>query len=96
MQRATFAEVGTLDETARGAGGFGSTGVESEPVDETADAAGLAIMVSGVVSTSLAILPAFVLAQRAKWVDLGGPARLAEDRDGGFEYRGGRIGPPVA
>lgn len=42
VQRARFAEVATLDETARGAGGFGSTGVESEPVDETADAAGLA------------------------------------------------------
>ena len=42
VQRANFAEVMTLDETARGTGGFGSTGVESEPVDETADAAGLA------------------------------------------------------
>jgi dUTP pyrophosphatase len=42
VQRAHFAEVLTLDETARGTGGFGSTGVESEPVDETADAAGLA------------------------------------------------------
>ena len=36
------AEVATLDETARGAGGFGSTGVESEAVDETADTAGVA------------------------------------------------------
>lgn len=42
VQRAGFAEVATLDETERGAGGFGSTGVESEPVDETADAEGLA------------------------------------------------------
>ncbi|WP_443030477.1 dUTP diphosphatase [Sphingopyxis sp.] len=42
VQRATFAEVTTLDETERGAGGFGSTGVESDPVDETANAAGLA------------------------------------------------------
>ena len=41
VQRASFAEVTTLDETARGVGGFGSTGVESEPVDETADAEGL-------------------------------------------------------
>lgn len=68
---------------------------EALRIADAADAAGLAIMVSGSVSTSLAILPAFVLAQRAKWVDLGGPTRLAEDRDGGFEYRGGRIGPPV-
>lgn len=42
VQRAAFAEVATLDETARGAGGFGSTGVESDAVDETADTAGLA------------------------------------------------------
>ena len=42
VQRASFAEVVTLDETARGTGAFGSTGVESEPVDETADAEGLA------------------------------------------------------
>ena len=42
VQRAIFAEVDTLDETARGAGGFGSTGVESEAADETADSAGVA------------------------------------------------------
>ncbi len=42
VQRAVFAEVDTLDDTARGVGGFGSTGVETDPVDETADAAGLA------------------------------------------------------
>ncbi|MBL8649013.1 MAG: dUTP diphosphatase [Sphingopyxis sp.] len=41
VQRASFAEVETLDDTARGAGGFGSTGVtsasgdgEDEPVDD--------------------------------------------------------------
>ncbi len=34
VQRAAFAEVETLDETARGAGGFGSTGVASDSSDE--------------------------------------------------------------
>lgn len=34
VQRAAFAEVETLDETARGAGGFGSTGVASPGVEE--------------------------------------------------------------
>lgn len=34
VQRAAFAEVETLDETARGAGGFGSTGVASSTGDE--------------------------------------------------------------
>ncbi|SEH16703.1 deoxyuridine 5'-triphosphate nucleotidohydrolase [Sphingopyxis sp. YR583] len=42
VQRATFAEVETLDETKRGAGGFGSTGVESDAADETAETAGVA------------------------------------------------------
>ena len=42
VQRAAFAEVTTLDATARGAGGFGSTGIESDAVDETADTAGVA------------------------------------------------------
>src|SRR5690606_30777339 len=42
VQRAAFAEVATLDATARGAGGFGSTGTASEAVDETADTAGVA------------------------------------------------------
>ncbi|MBA3940038.1 MAG: dUTP diphosphatase [Sphingopyxis sp.] len=37
VQRAAFAEVETLDETARGAGGFGSTGVASEAADEVED-----------------------------------------------------------
>ncbi|WP_422397292.1 dUTP diphosphatase [Sphingopyxis kveilinensis] len=42
VQRATFAEVDRLDDTARGAGGFGSTGVESDAADETTKTAGLA------------------------------------------------------
>ena len=53
-------------------------------------------MVGCMLSTSLAIAPAFVLAQRAKWVDLDGPALLERDRERGFEFREGRIGPRVA
>ncbi len=68
---------------------------EALRIADAADAAGLAIMVGCMLSTSLAIAPAFVLAQRARWVDLDGPALLARDRDGGFEFREGRIGPPV-
>ncbi len=37
VQRAAFAEVETLDETARGAGGFGSTGVATDTPDEVED-----------------------------------------------------------
>ena len=69
---------------------------EALRIADAADAAGMAIIVGCMLSTSLAIAPAFVLAQRARWVDLGGPALLARDREGGFEFREGRIGPPVA
>jgi L-alanine-DL-glutamate epimerase-like enolase superfamily enzyme len=68
---------------------------EALRIADAADAAGLAIMVGCMLSTSLAIAPAFVLAQRARWVDLDGPALLARDREDGFEFREGRIGPPV-
>ncbi|MBL8652055.1 MAG: dipeptide epimerase [Sphingopyxis sp.] len=61
---------------------------------DAADAAGLSIMVGCMLSTSLAITPAFVLAQRALWVDLDGPALLAKDREGGFRYEDGRILAP--
>jgi L-alanine-DL-glutamate epimerase-like enolase superfamily enzyme len=63
---------------------------------DAADAAGLGIMVGCMLSTSLAIAPAFVLAQRAPWVDLDGPALLARDREDGFRFEGGRIVPPPA
>lgn len=42
VQRATFAEVATLSETARGAGGFGSTGVASAEAEEDAEPEGVA------------------------------------------------------
>lgn len=42
VQRAAFAVVETLDETARGAGGFGSTGVASEAADDDEEPEGVA------------------------------------------------------
>ncbi|WP_033074720.1 dipeptide epimerase [Sphingopyxis sp. MWB1] len=61
---------------------------------DAADEAGLAIMAGCMLSTSLAIAPAFILAQRARWVDLDGPALLARDREPGFRYERGTILPP--
>jgi L-Ala-D/L-Glu epimerase len=58
---------------------------------DAAEAAGLKIMVGCMLSTSLGIAPAFLVAQRAHWVDLDGPALLAEDREDGFRFAGGRI-----
>ncbi len=68
---------------------------EALRIADAAEAAGLKIMVGCMLSTSLGIAPAFVLAQRAYWVDLDGPALLAEDRDFGFEFAGGKIIPPA-
>ncbi|MGB3846940.1 MAG: dipeptide epimerase, partial [Sphingopyxis sp.] len=67
---------------------------EALRIADAADAAGLSIMAGCMLCTSLAIAPAFVLAQRAKWVDLDGPALLAKDREGGFRYTDGRIVAP--
>ncbi|HEY0270041.1 MAG TPA: N-acetyl-D-Glu racemase DgcA [Sphingomonas sp.] len=56
-----------------------------------ARAAGLKIMVGCMLSTSLAIAPAFLAAQGADWVDLDGPLLLARDRPDGFRFEGERI-----
>ncbi len=68
---------------------------EALPLADAADAAGLSIMAGCMLCTSLAVAPAFVLAQRARWVDLDGPALLERDREGGFEFREGQIAPSV-
>ena len=50
---------------------------------------GLSIMVGCMLSTSLSMLPATLLAGYASWIDLDGPLLLAEDRPGGLAYRDG-------
>lgn len=58
--------------------------------------AGMKIMVGSMVSTSLAVAPAFILAQDAEWVDLDGPLLLARDRDDGIHIAAGVMSPPSA
>lgn len=67
---------------------------EAMKIADAAEAAGLKVMVGCMLSTSLGIGPAFLVAQRADWVDLDGPALLAADRDNGFKFEGGMIIPP--
>ena len=67
---------------------------EALALAEEAKRRGLRILVGGVISTSLGIAPALLLAQRAEIVDLDGPLRLALDRPGGLRYDGGTIHPP--
>jgi L-alanine-DL-glutamate epimerase-like enolase superfamily enzyme len=56
--------------------------------------AGMQIMVGCMVSTSLAMAPALILAQGAEFVDLDGPLLLAKDRTPGLTYVGSMIEPP--
>jgi L-alanine-DL-glutamate epimerase-like enolase superfamily enzyme len=56
----------------------------------------LALMIGCMVSTSLAMAPAMLLAPRAKFVDLDGPLLLAKDRENGLRYAGSTVFPPAA
>ncbi len=52
------------------------------------------IMIGCMLATSLAMAPAFLLAQLADYVDLDGPLLLAKDREPGINYHNGIISPP--
>lgn len=55
---------------------------------------GFEIMVGCMVGTSLAMAPAFFLAQDTRYVDLDGPLLLAKDRQSGLHFAGSQIFPP--
>lgn len=57
---------------------------------------GFEIMVGCMVGSSLAMAPAVLVAQGAKYVDLDGPLLLAEDRTPALHFNGSVITPPVA
>ena len=57
---------------------------------------GFAVMAGCMVATSLAMAPAVLLAQAARFVDLDGPLLLATDRPAGLEYRNSQVFPPTA
>jgi L-Ala-D/L-Glu epimerase len=59
-----------------------------------AKAAGMKLMVGCMLSTSLGIAPALLLADQAECVDLDGPVLLAKDREGGVRMEGGVLYPP--
>jgi L-alanine-DL-glutamate epimerase-like enolase superfamily enzyme len=58
-----------------------------------AEAKGFMLMVGCMISTSLSIAPALLLAQRARVVDLDGPLLLARDRPNGLTYAGSTVHP---
>ncbi|HVI33920.1 N-acetyl-D-Glu racemase DgcA [Phenylobacterium sp.] len=61
-----------------------------------ARARGLEVMVGCMVATSLAMAPAMIVAQGARFVDLDGPLLLARDRQPGLAITGSMIEPPPA
>ena len=62
---------------------------------EQAQRLGFAIMAGCMVATSLAMAPAMLLAQKARFVDLDGPLLLARDRPDGLSYRDSLVFPPA-
>ncbi len=59
-----------------------------------AKAMGLQIMVGSMVSTSLGVAPATLLADGAAFVDLDGPLLLAKDREHGLKFQDAWLFPP--
>jgi L-alanine-DL-glutamate epimerase-like enolase superfamily enzyme len=57
---------------------------------------GLKVMVGCMVATSLAMAPAFILAQKANLIDLDGPLWLQQDRPFGHIFNGAWMQPPTS
>lgn len=71
------------------AGGF----TEALSLRQAAKTGGKKLMLGCMLSTSLGIAPAFLLADHADWVDLDGALLLANDREGGLVLRDGLLHP---
>src|SRR5665213_254727 len=69
---------------------------EALAMADAAHALGFEIMVGCMVATSLAMAPAMLLAQQARFVDLDGPLLLKRDRADGLRYDGSLVYPPDA
>ncbi|MEL7029228.1 MAG: enolase C-terminal domain-like protein, partial [Pseudomonadota bacterium] len=55
---------------------------------------GLAVMVGNMLGSSLAMAPAFLLAQTSAYADLDGPIYLTEDCAHAMRYANGAVEPP--
>lgn len=67
---------------------------EALALAEAAHGLGFGVMVGCMLASSLAMAPALLVAQKAKWVDLDGPLLLARDRLPGLHYDGATVSPP--
>jgi L-alanine-DL-glutamate epimerase-like enolase superfamily enzyme len=59
-----------------------------------AERLGLGLMVGNMCGTSLAMAPAFLVAQRCRYVDLDGPLLQRHDRPAPITYVAGHMSPP--
>jgi L-alanine-DL-glutamate epimerase-like enolase superfamily enzyme len=66
---------------------------EALALKQEAQAAGLRIMVGCMLSSSLSMAPAFVVAQGVEVVDLDGPLLLSQDIEHGFEFEKNQMLP---
>jgi len=70
---------------------------EALALAEAAHTYGFALMVGCMVGSSLAMAPALLVAQRARWVDLDGPLFLTRDREPGLAFAAdGMVAPAPA
>src|SRR5665213_505817 len=67
---------------------------EALRMSAAAKADGFKVMVGCMLATSLAMAPAFIVAQNADYVDLDGPLLLAKDRSPAITYLNGMMTPP--
>jgi L-alanine-DL-glutamate epimerase-like enolase superfamily enzyme len=58
-----------------------------------AEAMGFDLMVGNMLGSSLAMAPAYVIAQRCRYVDIDGPLLQAEDCEHALQYEHGRVEP---
>jgi L-alanine-DL-glutamate epimerase-like enolase superfamily enzyme len=67
---------------------------EALALEREARSMGFEIMVGCMVGTSLAMAPATLVAQSARFVDVDGPLLMARDREPGLRYDGATVYPP--
>ena len=67
---------------------------EALAMADAAAALGLGLMVGNMCGTSLAMAPAFLLAQRCSYVDLDGPLLQKQDRVPAMRFEGGVVSAP--
>ena len=64
---------------------------EALALAEKAESMGFELMVGNMLGSSLAMAPAFVIAQRCRYVDIDGPLLQAKDCDHAMTYENGRV-----